>query len=1382
MDSARGVFLGTVHSIDIVETSPIFQINYDDAQGSDRLTLSMLMAILLPTAASTTSFYQSPTWVHCRKVYNRIRTLLLENAFHPNDRGVLAQVFGYKQPATITSNNLRKKFNDLSRKWHSDKIGLDSPPWVLYVTKHTLLALRFLKESFQLIQGTEEPSVDPPALSEFPAYRTESFRNACGLSAEIPPLSQDDEGLPTEAPSNNNSNPMNNNNQTQPNAAHNAQQAQDNPGDSFEYVDLFPLSDFFISPFQVVDIIPPSLASKWARVFARVTTRLIEAINSNEPNNRDTKIATALRWYGALPQVFFRDNGRNKERTHRILEVRLDQFLGGEFSMVINHWRSDRMKRMGRTIKSRKEIKPIKKAIDLVYDGFISRATSLLESFGRTSCDIPAIHQQMLAKHPQFNGLWDTIPQREDGADTIDLSHIHAVIHELDPKVGVGTRNFHADHISKLLDGRMTDPESCSALPLFIQLGVLYLNCTIPSWARILLGGGLLTPLNKSPPGIDGVIDARPVKAEDSDTSVWCKALQRAVTDRVRATVIPQQLGVGISSGVQLYTTGLKLKYEEAKTLDLSRILLTIDIENGHNSFDRGLCRRNIISAVENDPTLAPLLLGLQATIGNPTPIYTRTDLDPSGIKYLCDSSQGGGQGNALTGPAFCLTIDSTLKETETLYPGIEVRAIQDDITIFGDPLLIFGEGKALSFITDSLLANAGCTPKLEKFKVLGTLPHSCDNKPAYVKQPSVQHLDPHSGVITSYFGLEVCGTPIGEDGFIRDWLSTESKKLSATISTMTEQLKNLDLQVAHTVLHYSLQNRSDFILSTNLPSQTLPFTLELDNAISKAYASVLGPELLSNTSSDPDYCNDPKFTSDRFLLKSSQGGGGFRPLHSHRAPFLNCMHTVLPQALSIIDRNTNIITFHGLWPSLQSILGEDSFHPSKRDSKWQYFYNSGSRYGTELREDWLRLQAQRQALLATLSPEDNLKYSNHGPLICSPESFGGGGDADNTPLPLGKLHKSIFDSLQTLRTANVTHRALQLPRSDPRRMSFLSSCQDKFSNAILKAMPTRNILFSHHEFQEAVATHFGIPSPICHPVLGQRILNNPKCTQLRVDRYGYNLKTITGATGDHIRTLHDNIVATISSSLSNAAISHRGGPYRTCKDLFSHLIPQNLCEENDRHLQGIIPDLMIDATRLIPFTQAESLQGVISLVDAKTLAPGLVYSEHSNTKPNEAVEKRSSAVNTQYHRHAHKLDRNLHHTAPGTLGIIEQELNTYGHSGRVLGAVVGAFSECSKDIYTIRDLIAHCQALRLTDHLAMDLTIASGIFKHQLTHHWGLTFSRGWARLLLQRRRDLLQHGPASTPSPRQQPHHRDNYADAFLRHRRRPRFSRPGPPPRRA
>ena len=47
-----------------------------------------------------------------------------------------------------------------------------------------------------------------------------------------------------------------------------------------------------------------------------------------------------------------------------------------------------------------------------------------------------------------------------------------------------------------------------------------------------------------------------------------------------------------------------------------------------------------------------------------------------------------GGQGNALTGPVFVLTIDPVLKFNESKFEGVDVWAIQDDVTTVVHPKL----------------------------------------------------------------------------------------------------------------------------------------------------------------------------------------------------------------------------------------------------------------------------------------------------------------------------------------------------------------------------------------------------------------------------------------------------------------------------------------------------------------------------------------------------------------------------------------------------------------------------------------------------------------------------------------------------------------------
>ena len=52
-------------------------------------------------------------------------------------------------------------------------------------------------------------------------------------------------------------------------------------------------------------------------------------------------------------------------------------------------------------------------------------------------------------------------------------------------------------------------------------------------------------------------------------------------------------------------------------------------------------------------------------------------------FEFLCNGLMGGGQGNALTGQFYVV---------KAKFPNMDIKAIQDDITIFGDPEDIFDE------------------------------------------------------------------------------------------------------------------------------------------------------------------------------------------------------------------------------------------------------------------------------------------------------------------------------------------------------------------------------------------------------------------------------------------------------------------------------------------------------------------------------------------------------------------------------------------------------------------------------------------------------------------------------------------------------------------
>ncbi len=110
------------------------------------------------------------------------------------------------------------------------------------------------------------------------------------------------------------------------------------------------------------------------------------------------------------------------------------------------------------------------------------------------------------------------------------LTRIVNAIRETDPITGVGSRGLHYNSLNVLFTGNMSSPESKAAQHRLGDLAARYLSCDLSAWVRRLLGGGLLTPLVKKEPTPGRTPDARPVKAEDADTSSFCKALNRQVT------------------------------------------------------------------------------------------------------------------------------------------------------------------------------------------------------------------------------------------------------------------------------------------------------------------------------------------------------------------------------------------------------------------------------------------------------------------------------------------------------------------------------------------------------------------------------------------------------------------------------------------------------------------------------------------------------------------------------------------------------------------------------------------------------------------------------------------------------------------------------------
>ena len=86
----------------------------------------------------------------------------------------------------------------------------------------------------------------------------------------------------------------------------------------------------------------------------------------------------------------------------------------------------------------------------------------------------------------------------------------------------------------------------------------------------------------------------------------------------------------------------------------------------------------------------------------------------------------------------------------------------------------------------------------------------------------------------------------------------------------------------------------------------------------------------------------------------------------------------------------------------------------------------------------------------------------------------------------------------------------------------------------------------------------------------------------------------------------------------------------------------------------------------------------------------------------------------------------------------------SYGIGGQYVALVVGRFGEFSKDFIKLRDYIARQKAYAYVEHFNSSVISATSMFKLSITSRWALMAARGWARLILDRRRDLINDRPS--------------------------------------
>ena len=928
----------------------------------------------------------------------------------------------------------------------------------------------------------------------------------------------------------------------------------------------------------------------------------------------------------------------------------------------------------------------------------------------------------MKDKHPYApaGAIWPVIPQAWIDDLDMDLSSLKKVVHETDPKTGVGPRCLRPDHIKWLFEGIFSHPEATSAKDRFTELGKRYLSLQLPAWLRALLGGGLLTALNKNEPVPGQMSDARPVKAENGDTSSWCKALGRASTPAVQEKVAPQQLGVGVSGGVELYVHGFKIKYEVAVRDGVEVFIVAIDIKNAHNDFPRQEAQVELIAAAHLDPRLIPLAVANESTLRAVNSIYMRSNQTSSGYSHICNSEKGGGQGNALTGLFYVINQNPALKETEARYPECELKAIHDDITLIGPPGKVWGADGCLAFLIEAL-EDRGHTINQNKCLALGSTPGACGDKPAWLNEPTTI-VDNHGNIVHAR-GIDVCKNPIGEDIFVQTYLVSKIESIRSAIQKSIKALLPSSSHATYLAFYYSFQCRFDYWLSTNYLIHTDPLAASLDAFLRQKLVEIAGFDIFS---SQPGALL-PDFTLRRILLKAKNGGLGLRPL-SDRFLLLNSLNNTTILAIDHKDEK-NVVT-KGLWNSLSDVLGAGSFDFANSATRNVAFHSSGTSFGNDHAALITRVQDRYTAAQTALDKMPDPTCF----LTVSAAGFG---------YEIQKLHKKTQDLLRASAYELLLKDTDQLSKDDQRSLAFRATHDSEFANCFpIASHPSSN--FDNREFGITLARKLGLPVKILEHHVGTRVRSNGNSHVTLVDPYGNGVASAPGVSGDHARRLHDRLVNAFVQHADEARVSTKGGHRGTCKDTFNKClhVGDNIDEVDARLLQGIIPDMVIDARDCDagPFPTSNPLVGCKTLVEHKTLASLLV-----------SVQARAKKVQTDIQKRAEELDSRH----PGS--TFAQELRAYGP---YLVLVTGPFGNLSSDFKTFVDFIARERAMQTMALRNINPALALAVHRRALVRRIGLLTSRGWAQHIVDRWRDAVSNRPTV-------PHHVadiDLAADEFL------------------
>jgi hypothetical protein len=597
------------------------------------------------------------------------------------------------------------------------------------------------------------------------------------------------------------------------------------PAFSWSWLDALDMSS--LPQTRTIDKLPAWVMSATSQIVNQIITdRLI----TNPNDERGTKL---LNIYPHLVLNLNNTRAGSHNQLLRNLKSRVYKFARGQWQLLSMQVMCKRAKRAP---VPPSEASMAQRAVRYVQFGDLRKARqALTPAPSAPASDATALTLSQLHPHASAQCPDDVLSFVPSTSFTLDRGVFDDVIESLPRGRAAGRSGWRYEDAQYLCVRG-----SASADAMYRYMSDVAAGLVTQDEAGRFWGTATLIALSKPNNGV------RPIAMGEVFRKIVSRIMLKQLGSTPATSVGVHQFGVSRPGGLEAVVLALRILLED----DDHNVILSIDVSNAYNTFDRNLALRIMMDI----PELAQCVPFLRTLYGNPAMmLYDKDDDDIHVIK----SERGTQQGDPWSSLLFSLVHTHAMDRVRARHPNITALSYQDDTNIVTD---VHTAAAVLATVEEEF-ARVDLTVNKSKCILYSRTPVT----------PSVEHM--FAGVNISHEGVIVLGSPVGSNSFMR---VQAQKKLQSFMEGASLLPKMADPQAAFKLLRDSYNARASYLARTIPPGVCESEFVAWDLFVWDCAYSIFGFDKLGLA------VGDPKLETARLqaFMPVRLAGLGLRSLH----------------------------------------------------------------------------------------------------------------------------------------------------------------------------------------------------------------------------------------------------------------------------------------------------------------------------------------------------------------------------------------------------------------------------------------------------------------------------------------------------------------------